>query len=202
MASPGFPNPATRISSARHSCSPRRSYSHVSTPSRDSIYHPQLVYSPKQWVKGCFQERILMAISFLNPVSPEELMHSSPLRNYALQPLFMRMRNSHSMIPTRTESPHQNLSHIKPALFLHPAKYTIPQPFATLRISRVCRTIRSTRNLNNDRCPPTVNEFLTSLRVVRSVAIKTCHQKHHWNLPFLFLLRKPHIHRDLGAIFS
>lgn len=112
------------------------------------------------------------------PLLVEGMMRSRSLSNTTGKTITVHDRRTDGIETTSTKTPSRNTGHVKLRSQSHVVQHTRPQPIRRLRVRRISRTIRCTRNLNDNSRPTTVNNLMASLAVVRTVSVKTGHEQY------------------------
>ena len=98
-------------------------------------------------------KRIFHKSSDFQPLRVKHMMASTALRNDAGKKIFMRVRNSHCIIPTAADTPGDDTIGVDPGLLAHPVQDAAPQALGTGRIARFCGAVTGAWDLDGDGGP-------------------------------------------------
>lgn len=87
------------------------------------------------------------------------------MRHGTSQAFPFRMRNPDRVVASAAETPSNHILHVKDSLLTHPIEDTILKPIRTIRVGWIGRTVCSTRNLNDDTSPDTLQELVRPLSI-------------------------------------
>lgn len=111
----------------------------------------------------------------------KEMVQTRPLSHRPSQIAPVRVRHPDGVKRPTTQAPCHQVAHVKHPFATHPRENAVPQAIRTLRVLRIGRAIPRPRDFDNDAGPPSLDELVGSLGVVRPISIETCDQKHGGN---------------------
>ena len=123
-------------------------------------------------------KRILHMTRYLQPLGIERVMTSAPLRHHARQPLAMRMRHPHGVVPSTTHPLRRHLPRLHPLLPLDPIQHTTPQSVRTRRIVGISETVARPRDLDPDRSLAVRDVVIGRIDVLGPIAVQTVNLQH------------------------